>query len=131
MTDGEENSSKEYTQEQMRTLIKEREDKGNWTFVYLGANQDSYKMAQKYGISQMNTTNFSATNKGITRAMHTMATNTSNFAMNANASTSTFFSQTDQSNIAGSDPQDDKIKAHFSSLGKKSWEARKRDILGE
>src|SRR3990167_10207505 len=92
MTDGEENSSKEYTQVQMRAMIKDLEAKGNWTFVYLGANQDSYVNAQKFGISQMNTSNFVASDAGIGTAMKTMAMNTSSFAMNASFNTNAFFS---------------------------------------
>ena len=34
MTDGEENSSKEYTQEQLKTKIGECEKTGNWSFVF-------------------------------------------------------------------------------------------------
>lgn len=132
MTDGEENSSKEYTQVQMRAMIKELEAKGNWTFVYLGANQDSYVNAQKFGISQMNTSNFVASAKGMGTAMKAMACNTSNFAMNASASTNAFFSTSDQ-NIIGSGgnaiTDQDKISAHFSAMGKKGWDKRRRDIL--
>ena len=127
MTDGEENSSKEYTQVQMRAMIDELTKKGNWTFVYLGANQDSYANAQKYGIPTMNATNFSATPTGIKRAMNTMAANTCNFAVSTNVGTNQFFTDQDQNNLV----EDKKISQHFSSLGKKSWEVRRRSILGE
>lgn len=142
MTDGEENSSKEYTQDEMRSMIKEREAKGNWTFVFLGANQDSYLAAQKFGIPQMNTSNYSSTTDGVRCAMNTIASNTSSFAMSSTTGTSAFFSQSDQSSMgttsgsagyqvideAGS-IDDKKISQHFSQLGKKSWEARKKNIL--
>lgn len=140
MTDGQENSSREYNQSQMRALIQEREKKGNWTFVYLGANQDSYAVAQDFGISKMNTTNFVQSDKGMMRSMNTLATNTGNFACSATASTSAFFSQADQSNLASdggtqgsitaSGTDQDAISAHFIQLGKKSWEARKKNLLG-
>ena len=42
MTDGEENSSRRFTKEQINSEIKLREDAGNWTFVYLGADQDAW-----------------------------------------------------------------------------------------
>lgn len=127
MTDGEENASKEYTQVQMKAMIAEREKKGNWSFVYLGANQDSYVNAQKFGISQMNTSNFVATDAGITRSMNLMASNTASFATSSLNATSAFFSQADQSNLGATDDQ--MIKQHFSSLGKKSWDKRRKDIL--
>ena len=128
MTDGEENSSKEYTQVQMRAMIQELEKKGNWTFVYLGANQDSYANAQKFGIPTMNTTNFMATNAGMMKSMNVMAMNTSNFAMNASSNTNAFFSTSDQQNLAQDDDAD-KIHQHFSSMGKKSWDKKRKDIL--
>lgn len=131
MTDGEENSSKEYTQDDMKSLIKERENKGNWTFVYLGANQDSYANAQKFGFSKMNTSNFNATGKGVQVMMATLSTNTRAFAGNDTLATSAFFSASDQSNLAsaGTGDVDSKISSHFSTLGKKSWEKRKKGLL--
>lgn len=38
MTDGEENSSVEYTAEKVKDMIKEQEDKYNWSFVYMGSD---------------------------------------------------------------------------------------------
>jgi len=128
MTDGEENSSKEYTQVQMKSLIEERTKKGNWTFVYLGANQDSYVNAQKFGISQMNASNFTATAKGMANAMNTVASNTCNFAIDSNTQSDAFFSKADQTNLEA-DKDGDKISQHFSNLGKKSWQKRKKDLL--
>ena len=129
MTDGEENSSKEYTQIEMKVMIEERTKKGNWTFVYLGANQDSYVNAQKFGIPQMNVANFLATTGGVANAMGTMASNTASFASMSNTtSTADFFSKGDQSSLEVDNDQD-KISQHFSGLGKKSWEKRKKDLL--
>jgi hypothetical protein len=96
MTDGEENSSKEYSEKDMKALIKEREGKGNWTFVYLGANQDSYKVAQKYGISTMNVSNYNATGAGVSATMRSVASNTVMYAASATSSTQDFFSKEDQ-----------------------------------
>lgn len=127
MTDGEENSSKEYTQVQMKEMIKEREAKGNWTFVYLGANQDSYVNAQKFGISTMNTSNFVATDAGMAKSMTMMASNTAMFAGSSMTNTNAFFTTSDQKNLAQDD--DLKIKQHFSDLGKKSWDKKRKDIL--
>lgn len=85
MTDGQENSSKEYTQVEMKKMIEEREKKGNWTFVYLGANQDSYAVAQQYGITSGNTVNFSATGTGMTAAMRNVATSSVMYAATASS----------------------------------------------
>lgn len=125
MTDGEENSSKEYTQVQLKEKITTLEKTGKWTFVFLGANQDAFLAAQKFGVSQMNASNFSSTNAGMTRSMNVLASNTANFAMNVGSSTNTFFSKTDQQNLE----KDDAISKHFSTLGQKSWDVRKKKLL--
>src|SRR5437867_4552427 len=42
ITDGEENSSRETTVEQVKKMIRDREARGNWTFAYLGAAPDRW-----------------------------------------------------------------------------------------
>lgn len=132
MTDGQENASHEYNERDMRALIGGKEKQGNWTFVYLGANQDSYAVAANFGISQMNTANFSATGAGTMRAFSVMAMATGSAAGGGGGGTTNFFSAADQNNIsmtAGTNGVDPSVSAHMSSLGKKSWEARKKKLL--
>ncbi len=47
LTDGAENASTEYTANDMKKLKKKLEAKDNWTFVYLGANQDASSIPQR------------------------------------------------------------------------------------
>lgn len=54
MTDGEENDSKEFTREGIFQMIKEKQEKHNWTFVYLGAVQDAWLVGQKLGLHRGN-----------------------------------------------------------------------------
>lgn len=68
LTDGEENSSKEYTNGQINDLINERRDAG-WEFVFLAANQDAFQVADGMGIALA--ANFAATSKGVKRAFAT------------------------------------------------------------
>ena len=49
ITDGKENSSLEYNQEMIKTLIN-RLDEKDWVFTYIGANQDAILEAGKMGI---------------------------------------------------------------------------------
>lgn len=42
ITDGEENSSRETTKEQVRKIIEEREGRGDWTFTYLGISPEQW-----------------------------------------------------------------------------------------
>lgn len=51
MTDGQENSSREYTLEQVRDMIKHQEEKYNWSFVYMGSDLNSLSDADSLGIS--------------------------------------------------------------------------------
>jgi uncharacterized protein YegL len=127
MTDGEENSSKEYTEAQLKAMITELEKTGKWTFVFLGANQDSYASAQKFGIAHGNTANFMATGAGTARAFKVMAMATSNLSASGGGGTSAFFSASDKTSLMN---EVDPVKAHMSDLGKKSWEARQKKLRG-
>lgn len=49
MTDGEENSSREFNRERIFQLISARTEAG-WTFVYLGANQDAWNVGRSIGV---------------------------------------------------------------------------------
>jgi hypothetical protein len=51
MTDGLENSSRQYNRAKLREMIAERQAAG-WVFVFLGANQDAFAEAESYGYSQ-------------------------------------------------------------------------------
>jgi uncharacterized protein YegL len=68
-TDGEENSSREYTGNKIKELIKHQEDKYNWKFNFIGANIDSYAMGSSLGVNIANTANYTATSKGVKTMM--------------------------------------------------------------
>ena len=50
-TDGLENSSKEYTFKQIKKMIKRKQEKCNWEFLFLGANIDAIEVAGNMGIN--------------------------------------------------------------------------------
>lgn len=52
MTDGGENSSREWSTTTVTDLIRGCEDAGNWTFTFLGAGQDSWGGAQRLGLNR-------------------------------------------------------------------------------
>jgi len=72
LTDGYENSSREYTLENLQTLIKRQTDRG-WAFVYLAANQDAVETARSMNISTSNAVNFSASNVSSKAAYDTLS----------------------------------------------------------
>lgn len=102
MTDGLENASKEFTQKELAKIIADLEAKKNWTFVFLGANQDAYATAQQFGIALQNTSNFNATAKGLSSTSATMAINTAMFASSPASATQDFFSKEDQQDLEDS-----------------------------
>jgi hypothetical protein len=51
ITDGEENSSKEYKLEQIKEKTKNRQEKDKWEFVFMGANQDAWAAGGGMGIA--------------------------------------------------------------------------------
>lgn len=50
MTDGEENSSREFSHQRIFEMIAERQEKAGYEFLYLGANQDSYAVSTGMGM---------------------------------------------------------------------------------
>jgi hypothetical protein len=65
ITDGEENTSKEYTNAQIKELISHQESVYNWTFNFIGANIDSFEEGNSRGVKAMNSANYSATCDGV------------------------------------------------------------------
>lgn len=59
ITDGGENTSQDYGAGLIKEMIKAREDSG-WTFIYMGANQDSWAETQNLGFNQGNVMNYAA-----------------------------------------------------------------------
>ncbi len=99
MTDGAENSSREYKQIDLSNKVKELEKTGKWTFVFLGANQDSWAVAQNFGFAQANVANYNTTDLGTKNAFRSVASNTVMYASSSLSSTSTFFSDEDKKNL--------------------------------
>lgn len=61
ITDGGENSSKEYNLDQIKTMVGQKEKEG-WTFVYLGANQDAWQVGASFGLSKGQTMTYNVAN---------------------------------------------------------------------
>jgi len=61
LTDGEENNSKEWSDEQIRSKIKSLEDSGKWTFTFMGGQLQASNMIANMGFSAGNTRSMSQT----------------------------------------------------------------------
>jgi hypothetical protein len=84
ITDGEENSSKDYSRfnggpEKISAMIKELEETDRWTFTYLCANVDPTKFKETLGVSAGNFSSFMSTSGGTLRASQLHSHSTSNF----------------------------------------------------
>lgn len=110
MTDGEENSSQKHDEKCLKDLIEKLQKEGNWTFVFMGANQDSYAKASKMGISAGNTMDWSSDTEGTRAVFAAMATSSLQYkdTMQLNASlgkglnTASYFNQGGDQNVARS-----------------------------
>ena len=58
ITDGKENSSREFKKDQINQLIKTQTDVYKWEFVYLGANQDAVQEGSALGVLLTNALTF-------------------------------------------------------------------------
>ncbi len=52
ITDGEENSSREYSLEKVKAQIEKQKSEYGWEFIFLGANLDSVETAGRFGIAK-------------------------------------------------------------------------------
>ena len=51
ITDGAENSSREYSIQKVKAMIEHEKEKYGWEFVFLGANIDAVETAGRFGIA--------------------------------------------------------------------------------
>jgi len=78
LTDGEENSSRHYKRAAIFNLISKQTERG-WQFIYLGANQDAFSVAESIGISKEDAMNFEADAAGIKEAWCKLSVSASAF----------------------------------------------------
>lgn len=65
ITDGEENSSREYSAEKVKEMIEKQKVKYGWEFIFLGANIDAVKTASDFGIAPDRAQSYHADHEGI------------------------------------------------------------------
>jgi hypothetical protein len=93
MTDGHENSSREYTRERIFQLIKERQQSAEYEFIYLGANQDSYGAGRGMGLREGHMMDWAATPEDAKRTMKRASHNVSAHRRHGEKLRDDFFSQ--------------------------------------
>lgn len=65
ITDGEENSSREYSSEKVKKMIEHQKAKYGWEFIFLGANIDAVETAKRFGIAPNRAQNYHADSEGV------------------------------------------------------------------
>ncbi len=65
ITDGEENSSQEYTSQKVKDMISHEKEKYGWEFIFLGANIDAVETAGKFGIAPDRTVDYVPDGAGV------------------------------------------------------------------
>lgn len=76
ITDGEENSSNNYTKQEIAKMIKHQTNRHGFEFIFLGANLDAVKEAQAIGISSKSAFNFAATGEAVLDSMGVLSSAT-------------------------------------------------------
>lgn len=79
VTDGQENSSKEFTKKQIETMIKDKTKKCGWEFVFLSADIAAIEDAKAVGISANAVMRFSRTRAGTNKAWLCLSEATSDY----------------------------------------------------
>ncbi|MFI3271299.1 MAG: vWA domain-containing protein [Pseudomonadota bacterium] len=83
MTDGEENSSREFTLSQIKASIQEQKKKQDWEFIFLGANIDAIATARDFGIAESRAQNYHADSEGVTACYHALGDAVTSFSCHA------------------------------------------------
>lgn len=79
ITDGHENSSKEYRADRIKEMIQEQEQVYSWDFIFIAANMDAATVGNDYGIAAHKTMNFGATSKGVSDMSMKMSSYTTSY----------------------------------------------------
>jgi hypothetical protein len=82
VSDGQENASKEWDSTMVASKIKQLQDTGRWTFVYIGANHDLADVSKHLGIPLGNMVAFAATNVGTRRMSNYVGQSTATYMDN-------------------------------------------------
>lgn len=94
ITDGLENTSQEFTRKSIKSMITHQTDKYNWNFVYLGANQDAFSVAEGLGISIGSTMTYNTSKAGLHNTIRSLNSYTASYAATGQAE----FTEEDKNN---------------------------------
>lgn len=79
-TDGAENSSREYTQNQIKQLVTDRQSQKDWQFVFVGAGIDAFGAGAGFGVRYASTYQTTNSAQGYQDSYHTLTRATTSYA---------------------------------------------------
>ena len=79
ITDGEENSSREYSAEKVKAQIERQKTRFGWEFIFLGANIDAVQTARRFGIAPDRAIDYLADSEGTELNFKVMASAVATF----------------------------------------------------
>jgi hypothetical protein len=79
VTDGEENKSTRYSIEKLASMVKHQQEKYNWEFIFLGANQDSFLVARQLNFKSENVMDFAYNSEGTNAMFSSVASNVKSY----------------------------------------------------
>lgn len=90
VTDGQENSSREWSKDALQKIIEAKISLGNWTFTYLGTQPETWDEASSLGVGAGASATYNAANAGQTYRI--MASRTTSMASSSLSGTRSFLS---------------------------------------
>lgn len=96
MTDGEENSSHEFSRAQVFDMITHQREAYAWEVVFIGTNQDAVATGASYGIPASNALSYAPTPAGTRQALGTFSKAASRMRMRSSAEKNDFFDEGDR-----------------------------------
>ncbi len=88
MTDGYENNSSEYSQDEIKKLVKKCTKKRNWEFFFMGADIDAFEQGSHIGVNTVNTVKTTGDAKGVRRSFSAVGATASLYAGGGNLTSS-------------------------------------------
>lgn len=73
ITDGQENSSKEFKSPQIKDMVSHQTDKYNWKYLFMGANQDAILNGQNIGVVHGSSLNYGTSSQAISGAFFALS----------------------------------------------------------
>lgn len=77
ITDGLENSSREFSREKVKELVEHQSSNYNWRYVFMGANQDAIFNGKGFGFSAGTSLSYGTSNQAISGAFQALASGVS------------------------------------------------------